>query len=158
MRRAIISILLAASLIAAGAVAAPALSTRSYIPEPVDFELAPTGAAAGQAVGGQIVSRPLDAPKRFDLVGLSWSRGDAETDVDVRVRSKGGDWSDWTEATAEADHAPDPGRGESTATRASAPVWTRASHTARRTSGLASRRPPSSSPRAGAPTFLPSAA
>jgi hypothetical protein len=124
MRRAIISILLAASLTAGGAVAAPALSTQSYVPEPVDFELAPTGAAAGQAVGGQIVSRPLDAPKRFDLVGLSWSRGDAETDVDVRVRSKGGDWSDWTEATAEADHAPDPGRGESTATRASAPVWT----------------------------------
>jgi uncharacterized protein with LGFP repeats len=123
MRRAIISILLAASLIAAGAVAAPALSTRSYIPEPVDFELAPTGAAAGQAVGGQIVSRPLDPPKRFDIVGVRWSEGDAETDVDVRVRAEGGEWSDWAEATRDPDHAPDPKRDEANDQRVSAPVW-----------------------------------
>ena len=123
MKRAITSIFLAASLIAVGAVAAPAISTQTYVPAPVDFELAPTGAAAGQEVGGQVVSRPLDAPKRFDLVGLKWAQGDAETDVDVRVRSEGGAWSPWTEATADADHAPDPGRGEPTATRASAPVW-----------------------------------
>ncbi len=123
MRRAITISLLAASLIAAGAVTAPALSTREYIPEPVDFELAPVGAAAGEASGDKVVSRPLDPPKRFDTVGVRWSRGAAETDVDVRVRSEGGAWSDWTEATAEAD-APDPGRGERTVTRASAPVWT----------------------------------
>ena len=124
MRRAIISILLAASLIAAGAVAAPALSTQNYIPEPVDFELAPVGAAAGQKSGDKVVSRPLDPPKRFDTVGVRWSQGDAETDVDVRVRSEGGEWSDWAEATADAADAPDPGTREATATRASKPVWT----------------------------------
>ncbi|CAA9510928.1 MAG: hypothetical protein AVDCRST_MAG17-1972 [uncultured Solirubrobacterales bacterium] len=124
MRRAIATSLLAASLIGAGTVAAPALSTREYIPEPVDFEIAPVGVAAGQTSGDKVVSRPVDAPKRFDTVGVRWNRGDAETDVDVRVRSEGGAWSDWTEATADIDHGPDPGRGERTVTRASAPVWT----------------------------------
>ena len=124
MKRAITSILLAASLIAAGAVAAPALTTQSYVPEPVDFELAPTGPAAGQEASGQIVSAPLDAPKRFDLVGLRWSEGDVETDVDVRVRSEGGPWSDWAEATRDPDHAPDPKRDEANDQRVSAPVWT----------------------------------
>jgi hypothetical protein len=124
MRRTIISSLLAASLIAAGTVAAPALSTQNYIPAPVDFELAPNAAEAGQEVSGKVVSRPLYAPKRFDVVGVRWSGGDAQTDVDVRVRTEGGKWSDWAEATADVADAPDPGSREATATRASKPVWT----------------------------------
>jgi hypothetical protein len=123
MRRAILSILLAVALIAAGTVAAPALSTQPYIPEPVDFELALAGDAAGEKVGGEIVSKPLDAPKRFDIVGVRWDGGDPETDVEVRVRREGERWSDWAEATRDADHAPDPGRGESDRARSTAPVW-----------------------------------
>jgi len=123
MKRALLTLLIAGSLTGAVAFAAPALSTLPYIPEPVEFELAPTGAAAGQEVSGEVVSQPLDPPKRFDLVGLRWSGGDAEADVELRVRPEGGPWSDWAEATPDSGDAPDPGRGEPEAERVSAPVW-----------------------------------
>ena len=123
MKRALLTLLIATSLTGAVAIAAPALSSAPYAPTPVEFELAPTGAAAGQAVAGDVVSRPLDTPKRFDLVGLRWSAGDAKADVDLRVRREGGPWSDWAEATPDPDHAPDPGRGEPARKRISAPVW-----------------------------------
>ena len=123
MKRALLTLLIATSLTGAVAIAAPALSSVPYVPAPVEFELAPTGAAAGQAVAGDVVSRPLDPPKRFDLVGLRWSAGNAKADVDLRVRREGGRWSDWAEATPDPDHAPDPGRGEPARKRISAPVW-----------------------------------
>jgi hypothetical protein len=123
MKRALLTLLIASSLTGAVAIAAPALSTLPYIPEPVEFELAPTGAAAGQEASGDVVSRPLDPPKRFDLVGLRWSGGDAEADIELRVRPEGGPWSDWAEATPDSGDAPDPGRGEPEAKRVSAPVW-----------------------------------
>ncbi len=123
MRRAILSILLAALVTAMGAVAAPALSTRTYIPPPVDFELEPRGAAGGEEAGGKVLSHPLRAPKRFDIVGVRWDEGDPETDLEVRVRKQGGGWSRWAEATRDSDHAPDPARGEANRQRASAPVW-----------------------------------
>ena len=123
MKRALLTLLIATSLTGAVAIAAPALSTLPYVPEPVEFELAPTGTAAGREVSGDIVSRPLDPPKRFDLVGLRWSAGDAEADVELRVRREGSPWSDWAEATPDPDHGPDPGRGEPAGKRVSAPVW-----------------------------------
>jgi hypothetical protein len=60
-------------------------------------------------------SRVLRAPRRFDLLGL---RGAGH--VDVRVRARGGAWSDWVPLAVHGDHAPDTGTGE----RASDPVWT----------------------------------
>ena len=123
MKRALLTLLIATSLTGAVAIAAPGLSTLPYIPEPVEFELAPTGAAAGQEASGEVVSQPLDPRKRFDLVGLRWSGGDAEADVELRVRPEGGPWSDWAEATPDSGDAPDPGRGEPEARRVSAPVW-----------------------------------
>ena len=123
MKRALLTLLISICLTGAVAVAAPALSTDPYVPAPVEFELAPSGAAAGEEVGGEVVSRPLDPPKRFDMVGLRWRAGDPETDVELRVRQEGGRWSDWTEASQEQDHAPDPGRGEPAGQRISAPVW-----------------------------------
>ncbi len=53
----------------------PALSLRPYRPEPVNFSMAaPAGAILGSAARQKaaIVSRPLRAPRRFNLVGLSW--------------------------------------------------------------------------------------
>ncbi|HLL85976.1 MAG TPA: N-acetylmuramoyl-L-alanine amidase [Thermoleophilaceae bacterium] len=123
MKRALLTLLLAASLGAAGTVAAPALSTRPYVPAPVDFKLAPGERAAGQEVGGRVVSRPLAAPKRFDIVGLRWRGGDDRAKVELRVRRKGDRWSGWADATVDPDHAPDPGRGEPDPTGVSAPVW-----------------------------------
>ena len=114
---------MAGSLTGAAAIAAPALSSLPYVPEPVEFELAPTGAAAGGETSGGVVSAPLDPPKRFDLVGLRWSGGDAEADVELRVRRAGEPWSDWTEVTPDSGDAPDPARGEPQAKRVSSPVW-----------------------------------
>jgi N-acetylmuramoyl-L-alanine amidase len=123
MRRPLFTLLLAGSLAVGGAVAAPALSTDPYIPEPVEFELAPTGPDAGQEVGGDVVSRPLDAPKRFDLVGLRWQEGSPRPEVELRVRREGEAWSGWADAAPEGEHGPDPGRGEAAAKRVSEPVW-----------------------------------
>ena len=74
---------------------------------------------------GQLGStrRPRSSRWRFDLVGLRWSGGDAEADVELRVRREGGAWSDWAEATPDSCDAPDPGRGEPEAKGVSAPVW-----------------------------------
>jgi hypothetical protein len=122
MKRALLTLLCAALLAGTGVLAAPALSTQPYVPDPVEFELVP-GAAAGEEVSGDVVSRPLDAPKRFDFVGLRWSEGESDASVELRVRREGGSWSDWADATPEGDHGPDPGRGEEPAKRVSAPVW-----------------------------------
>jgi hypothetical protein len=88
---------------------------------PVDFEMAPqAGAHAAAAADEAVVSRPLETPRRFNLVGLRW-RGRAETKVALRVR-RGGRWSRWQRLGSEADHNPDAGRGERSVT-ASEPVW-----------------------------------
>src|SRR5829696_4777607 len=122
MRRALLTMAVAGVLTGVGAVAAPALSTHPYMPPPVDFKLKPTGRAV-QEVGGEQVSRPIAAPKRFDIVGLRWTGGNARTHVELRVRRRGGGWSRWADATVEPDHAPDPGRGEPAPHGVSAPVW-----------------------------------
>jgi hypothetical protein len=91
-------------------------------PRPVDFELAPGASAAGSSAarGGGVVSRPLETPRRFNLVGMRW-RGRAELDVELRVR-RSGRWSRWEHLDAHADHNPDPRRGERRVV-ASDPIW-----------------------------------
>jgi hypothetical protein len=88
--------------------AAPALSTRAYMPGAVDFEQ-PLGKVArvqAPAAAGRIakanegpvthVSDVIEAPHTFDLAGLAGERREME----LRARSDGGDWTDWTETEA----------------------------------------------------------
>jgi hypothetical protein len=90
---------------------APALSLDRYAPEPVDFtqpvpDVARTAAAgAARSADGdhgegavRFVSAVIEAPGRFDLVGI-----EREMDpVEYRARPQGGEWSDWVE-TANGD-------------------------------------------------------
>jgi hypothetical protein len=95
----------------------PALSLEAYAPEPVNFEQAlpepvelsalearRAPAASGNAAGAEVPSDegrvryltdPIDAPARFDLVGLV----DQDRPVEVRARAAGEDWSPWVETT-----------------------------------------------------------
>jgi hypothetical protein len=120
VRRSLI-VILGCALAAVFTVAAPALSLEPYVPKPRDFELAP-GASFSRATGGDVVSRPLRAPHRFNLVGMRWSGG-GEPDVELRVRREGGRWSRWAEVGTRADEGPDPGTDEAEAVGLSAPVW-----------------------------------
>jgi hypothetical protein len=101
-----------AGIAAAAVVAAPALSTSPYLPAAVDFEqslepLPSVGAATAKRSGGDshlgegpvgYRSGPIEAPKRFDLVGIAGER----RPVELRTRTAGGEWSDWVE-TANGD-------------------------------------------------------
>lgn len=100
------------ALAAAGWVAAPALSVEPYLPAAEDFEqaLPAVGRVAGvtaklRAAGGHghahrdrgpvsHRSSVIDAPKRFDLVGLAGEMRHYE----LRARTNGGEWSEWVEA------------------------------------------------------------
>ena len=120
---------LALTLVAGVAVAfvvlaAPALSLRPYRPAPVDFELTPAAgglAAAGARSGRGVVSPPLRAPKRFNLVGFRWSDG-GEPAIAIRSRTDGGDWSHWIAVEGGEEDGPDP-RVERGARGYSRPVW-----------------------------------
>ena len=97
---------LAIVLLAAGLIvwlAAPALSSRPFIPRAVEFEQAlPTGDWT-RAADGRWRSPVVVAPQRFDLVGLRW-RGPAAAAVQIRVRDgDDGRWGRWT--TMAGDHA-----------------------------------------------------
>jgi hypothetical protein len=50
--------------------------------------------SAARAASGGVVSKPLRAPHRFNLVGLRW-RGHAQPTALLRVRRDGGRWSRW---------------------------------------------------------------
>jgi hypothetical protein len=102
-------LLLALLLAGLGAwIAAPALSTLPFIPPSVEFGQAvpaPPGAAWHSAV--------IEAPKRFDLVGLSWHATRRDVGARIRVRDAAdGSWSPWS-AMAD-DHSGDAG---------AEPVW-----------------------------------
>ncbi len=135
LRRAVArgTITTAAGLLAGIAwLAAPALSTRPYVPKPVDFELsdrtlrlertlagasARLGTHGGEREGATsrdvhiLRSGVIDAPKRFNVVGFRW-RGRSDAVLSVRVRRDGGSWSAWVRVPVEDDHAPDAGSAE----------------------------------------------
>jgi hypothetical protein len=87
-------------------VAAPALSLRPYMPGGVDFErgipsakrISKAAVAAARSAHphekpARWISPPIEAPHRFDLVGVV-----RETRaVQIRVRDDGGRWSNWVE-------------------------------------------------------------
>jgi hypothetical protein len=114
------SALALACLVAVCTVAGPALSTSPYRPKPVDFELAPR-AKPKAASGRGVVSRPVRAPKRFNLVGVRW-RGRAEPRLSIRTRRNGGRWTRWARLDTHADDGPDAGTGERTR-GVSSPAW-----------------------------------
>lgn len=69
-------VLLAAApalVVAALLVAGPALSARPYTPEPLQFDVAAPAGEPPESGGRELVSEPLRAPKRFNMVGLTWS-------------------------------------------------------------------------------------
>jgi hypothetical protein len=87
-------------------VAAPALSLRPHEPGGVDFESALPKAKRiwGTAVGAarathpheraaRWISPPIEAPHRFDLVGVAREM----RTVQIRVRDEGGRWSNWVD-------------------------------------------------------------
>ncbi len=117
--------------------AAPALSLHPYRPEPVDFSMAVGPAAPSLSGAGQelATSRPMRAPRRFNLVGLSWNSSASEAahaseehgapaaTAYVRTRSEGGEWTRWAPLEAQTADGPDPGTGESGGEAVSNPVW-----------------------------------
>jgi hypothetical protein len=87
-------------------VAAPALSLRPYMPGAVDFERslplakrmpARSVTAARRAhpreAAPRWISAPVEAPHRFDLVGVAREL----RPLQIRVRSDGGDWTEWVD-------------------------------------------------------------
>jgi N-acetylmuramoyl-L-alanine amidase len=105
--RKLVTTAISLALIAALAwVAAPALSLRPYISGAVDFEralpaakrMAPAAVASARAAhpreaAPRWISRPVEAPHRFDLVGVARQMHS----VQIRVRNDGGHWSEWVE-------------------------------------------------------------
>jgi hypothetical protein len=103
-------------------VSAPAFSLRPYQPTPIDFELAPGPSGVHASSNGGVLSAPLRAPKRFNVVGLRW-RGHAAPGVRMRVRKAGGRWTPWQTLDADGKDAPDAGTGERTRGGMTAPAW-----------------------------------
>jgi 5-hydroxyisourate hydrolase-like protein (transthyretin family) len=114
MPRVLVGTAVALALGATLALAAPGLTTRPYVPEVVEFALDAPAAPAGVAANRGFVSPELRAPKRFNLVGLSWN-GLGEPAIALRARKEGGAWTRWTPAGADGR------RGARRST--SAPVW-----------------------------------
>ncbi len=107
-------------------VAAPALSSDPYRPEPVQFSMPAAGedsllgTASRRGVG--VVSRPLRSPKRFNAVGLTWRGRIGEPGIAVRTRLDGGGWTAWSTMATHAEDAPDPG-GERAPRGVTSPTW-----------------------------------
>ena len=114
MSRVLVGTAVALALGAALALAAPGLSTRPFVPDVVEFELAAPAGPAGVAANRGFVSPPVHAGKRFNLVGLSWKSA-AVPAIALRAREDGGDWTRWTPLGDDGVRA----RARST----SAPVW-----------------------------------
>jgi hypothetical protein len=60
-------------------------------------------------VAGWRTTRVLQAPRRFDLIGLRWARG-GTLEAQVRARRRGGSWTPWMPLHRSGDHAPDGAR------------------------------------------------
>ncbi len=86
---------LALALLVAGLgawLAGPALSSDPWIAPAVEF-----GLAVAPPPGGAWQSGVIAAPKRYDLVGLSWSPTRRHVGARIRVRDAAdGSWSPWT--------------------------------------------------------------
>lgn len=84
-----------ASIAGSLALAAPALAAP---PSGTDFSQPLPAAAQLRAGGGPAAYRtaPIEAPRRFDLVGVDGARGE----LDYRTARDGGAWSDWVTADA----------------------------------------------------------
>src|SRR5689334_10559760 len=106
MRRKVLLGLLLGLVTTLVGVPTPALSLRPYIPGAVHFEraipsakrMAPAAvASARRAHPGEKptrwISPPIEAPHRFDLVGVAREM----RAVQIRVRDDGGRWSNWVE-------------------------------------------------------------
>lgn len=107
MRPTLISLVLAL-LLPAAAQAAPGVRT-------AQFGMNVTQSATGaRAASGAFVTKPLRAPRRYDLVGATWRRG-AGT-LWLRGRRAGGRWSRWVRLS----QSEEPSRR---ATHATEPVW-----------------------------------
>ena len=86
-------------LLAAGLIvwlAAPALSSRPFVPRAVEFEQGLATRAWVRGADGRWRSPVVVAPKRFDLVGLHWSAGARGDRADPRARCRPGRWGRWT--------------------------------------------------------------
>jgi hypothetical protein len=120
-----VAALAAVAVVAVGVVAAPALSLKPYRPEPVDFSMAGGAVLGSPDRGDGVVSEPFEAPKRFNLVGLTWDGGAGveEPALAIRTRSEGGGWTAWEPVSTHAEDGPDPGTDEAKATGMSNPVW-----------------------------------
>ena len=96
----------------------PTALARPTAPAPTDFAIAVPGPGGrASAARGAFVTEVLEAPHRFDLVGLRW-RDAGGLDAEIRFR-RGGRWSGWMQLGSIGEHAPD---GERTPS-ATAPVW-----------------------------------
>src|SRR5215213_4077306 len=106
MRRKILLGACLALITALAWVAAPALSLRPYMPGAVDFERAippvkrmgPAAVASARKAhpkeaAPRWISAPIEAPHRFDLVGVAREM----RTVEIRARDDSGRWSDWVE-------------------------------------------------------------
>lgn len=87
-------------------VAAPALSTTPFIPEATDFTQAlpapeRIGLSQARSIAGdshepiRFMTPEVEAPERFDLVGLDTNG--KQIDFEIRTREQGHPWSDWVE-------------------------------------------------------------
>src|SRR3954453_18718059 len=103
MRKKVILGVCLALITAVAWVAAPALSLRPYMPGAVDFEhaipaakrMAPAAIASAHSAhpretAPRWISPPIEAPHRFDLVGVAREM----KAVQIRVRDDGGRWSE----------------------------------------------------------------
>jgi hypothetical protein len=106
MRKRLLMAVCLALITALAWVAAPALSLRPYMPGAVDFEhaiptakrmapgaIASASAAHPREAAPRWISPPIQAPHRFDLVGVAREM----RAVEIRVRDDGGRWSNWVE-------------------------------------------------------------
>ena len=108
---------LGAAAVAVGSLQRPAQAAAAACRVPV-FEVAIADAATATAAGWRTLP-VMRAPRRFDMLGLRWSRG-SQARAEVRARPRNGDWTPWTALHAMGDHGPDSGR----AIAGTEPCWT----------------------------------